>query len=80
MPTVSANLKREIRRVPRIVQSSNEQPSQNSVTFVTFTHPETVLIPQNARRQIMPCTMWRGPSAVPGRSVVSANNLDQKKR
>ena len=26
----------------------------------------------------MPCTMLRGPSAVPGRSVVSANNLDQK--
>ena len=78
MPTVSANLKREIRRVPHIVQSSNEQHSQTSVTFVTFTHPERVLIPQNARRQIMPCTMLRGPSAVPGRSVVSANNLDRE--
>ena len=46
MPTVSANLKREIRRVPRIIQISNEQHSQTSVTFVTFTHPERVLIPQ----------------------------------
>ena len=31
-------------RVPRIIQSSNEQHSQVSVTFVTFTHPERVLI------------------------------------
>ena len=30
-------------RVPRIIQSSNEQHSQVSVTFVTFTHPERVL-------------------------------------
>ena len=31
-------------RVPRIIQSSNERHSQVSVTFVTFTHPEKVLI------------------------------------
>ena len=31
-------------RVPRIIQSSNGQHSQVSVTFVTFTHPERVLI------------------------------------
>ena len=32
------------RPVPRIIQSSNEQHSQISVTFVTFTDPERVLI------------------------------------
>ena len=32
------------RRVPCFIQSSNEQHSQISVTFVTFTHPERVLI------------------------------------
>ena len=32
------------RRVPCIIQSWNEQHSQVSVTFVTFTHPERVLI------------------------------------
>ena len=36
-----------------------------------------VLIPQDTRLQIMPCTMFGGSSAVPGRSVVSANNLDR---
>ena len=28
--------------------------------------------------KILPCTMFRGPSAGPGRSVVSANNLDRE--
>ena len=28
--------------------------------------------------RILPCTMFRGPSAVPRRSVVSANNLDRE--
>ena len=27
--------------------------------------------------RILPCTIFRGPSAVPGRSVVNANNLDR---
>ena len=32
------------RRVPRFIQSSNVQHSQISVAFVTFTHPERILI------------------------------------
>ena len=32
------------RRVPRFIQSSNVQHSQVSVTFVTFAHPERVVI------------------------------------
>ena len=75
MPTVSANLKREIRRVPLcITQNKNEHHSQTSITL---THPERVLIPQDARLQMMPCTMFGCPSAAPGRSVASANNLDR---
>ena len=54
-----------------------QQHSQSSVTFVTFTHPERVLILGSGWR-ILPCTMFRGPSAGPGRSVVSANNLDRE--
>ena len=74
MLTVSANLKREIRRMPPcIIQISNEQHSQTSITL---THPKRVLILQDPRQRMMPCTMSRCPSAVPGRSVVSANNLD----
>ena len=64
------------RRVPRFIQSLNEQHSQISVTFVTFTHPERILILGSGCKD--PCTMFRGPSAGPGRSVVSANNLDRE--
>ena len=39
-------------RVPCIIQSSNEQHSQVSVTFVTFTHPERVLILGSGCRDI----------------------------
>ena len=66
------------RRVPRFIQSLNEQHSQISVTFVTFTHPERILILGDQDARILPCTMFRGPSAGPGRSVVSANNLDRE--
>ena len=63
----------KIRRVrPCIIQSSSEQHSQTSITL---THPTRVLIPQDASDRMMPCTMFGGPW-VPGRSVVSANNLD----
>jgi len=47
-----------------------------SITFVTFTHLERVLILQDLRHRMMPCTMFGCPSKLPGRSVVSANNLD----
>ena len=40
----AAPINGNFRRVPRIIQSSNEQHSQVSVTFVTFTHPERLLI------------------------------------
>ena len=74
MLTVSANLKRAIRRMPPcIIQISSEQHSQTSSSL---NHPKRVLIPQDAIDRMMPCTMSRCPSAVPGRSVVSANNLD----
>ena len=58
-----------------ISQSSSEQHSQTSITL---THPKRVLIRQDASDRMMACTMFGGPSAVPARSVVSANNLDQK--
>ena len=57
---------------PCISQSSNEQHSQTSITLY---HPERVLIRQDASDRMMPCTMFGCPSAVLGRSVVSANNL-----
>ena len=73
MPTVSANLKREIWGVPPcIIQSSSEQHSQTSISL---NHAKRVLIPQDASDRMMPCTMFGCPLAVPGRSVVSANNL-----
>ena len=33
---------------------------------------------RDASDRMMPCTMFGRPSAVPGRSVVSANNLDRE--
>ena len=69
------------RRVPCIIQSSNEQHSQISVTFVTFTHPERILILGSGCKDdafYNVHTMFRGPSAVPGRWVVSANNRGWK--
>ena len=62
---------------PCIIQSSSEQHSQTSISL---THPKRVLIRQDASDRMMACTstMFGGPSAVPGRLVVSANNLDRE--
>ena len=86
MPTVSENFKRKtaasrdgkVWRVPPcIIQSSSEQHSQTSIPL---NHPKRLLIRQDASDRMMACTctMFGGPSADPGRLVVSANNLDRE--
>ena len=53
----------------------------NTPKFPSLSSPSLILKgfwfwDQDAR--ILPCTMFRGPSAGPGRSLVSANNLDRE--
>ena len=53
----------------------------NTPKFPSLSSPSLILKgfwfwDQDAR--ILPCTIFRGPSAGPGRSVVSANNLDRE--
>ena len=53
----------------------------NTLKFPSLASPSLILKgfwfwDQDAR--ILPCTMFRGPSAGPGTSVVSANNLDRE--
>ena len=60
---------------------SSKVRMSNTPKFPSLSSPSLILKgfwfwDQDAR--ILPCTMFRVPSAVPGRSVVSANNLDRE--
>ena len=80
MPSVSPNLKRKTAasRDGKIWPGASlYQPKFERATLPnSLYHPERVLIRQDASDRMMACTMFGCPSAVPSRSVVSANNLN----
>ena len=77
---VARQLHQEMAILDEYLVSSKAQMG-NTAKFPSLLSPSLILKgfwfwDQDAR--ILPCTMFRGPSAGPGRSVVSANNLDRE--
>ena len=77
---VARQLHKEMAIFDEYLVSSKVRMS-NTPKFPSLSSPSLILKgfwfwDQDAR--ILPCTMFRGPSAGPGRSVVSAHNLDRE--